>query len=183
LSQADHQLVTGLCNLGAGIIVAMSDDLLEIRLGVLLRQRGLRLAVAESCTGGLIGHRITNVSGSSTYFVGGVISYANEAKESLLGVRRETLAVHGAVSQETVVEMARGVRKLLSAELGLAVSGIAGPGGGTQDKPVGTVWIGLSAPGREQAWLSQLAGDRSQVKAQAADHALQHLVEYLDGAG
>ena len=161
----------------------MNDQPLEVYLGELLQPRGLSLAVAESCTGGLVGHRITNVAGSSNYFIGGVISYANEAKVRLLGVRRETLEAYGAVSQETVLEMARGVRQLFSTDVSLAVSGIAGPGGGTADKPVGTVWIGLSAPGKEQAWLSYLQGDRGQIKEQAAECALRHLVEYLDGTG
>jgi nicotinamide-nucleotide amidase len=185
--------ITGLCHGGdstpvalpaeAGIIALMNEKPLEIRLGELLQQRGLNLAVAESCTGGLIGHRITNVAGSSTYFFGGVISYANKTKVRLLGVRTETLDQHGAVSRETVLEMARGVRQALAADIGLAVSGIAGPGGGTPEKPVGTVWIGLSAPGKEQAWLCHLEGDRVQIKEQAAERALQHLLEYLDGAG
>jgi PncC family amidohydrolase len=161
----------------------MNREPLEVRLGELLRQRGLRLAVAESCTGGLIGHRITNVPGSSTYFIGGVISYANEAKVRLLGVHWGTLEEFGAVSQETVLEMARGVRNILATDVGLAVSGIAGPGGGTPEKPVGTTWIGLSAPGKEQAWLHHLQGNRLQIKEAATERALGHLVEYLDGAG
>jgi PncC family amidohydrolase len=161
----------------------MNREPLEVRLGELLRQRGLRLAVAESCTGGLIGHRITNVPGSSTYFIGGVISYANEAKVRLLGVHWGTLEEFGAVSQETVLEMARGVRSLLAADIGLAVSGIAGPGGGTPGKPVGTVWIGLSAPDHEQAWSYRFEGDRVQIKEQAAEGALRRLADYLDGAG
>ena len=161
----------------------MSEEPLEVRIGEQLRQRGLSLAVAESCTGGLIGHRITNVAGSSTYFAGGVISYANEAKRRLLGVRGETLEKHGAVSRETVLEMARGVRSAFAADVGLAVSGIAGPGGGTPDKPVGTVWIGLSTPDKEQSWSYRLEGDRVQIKEAAAGRALGHLVEYLDGAG
>jgi PncC family amidohydrolase len=160
----------------------MNDVSLEIHLGKLLRQRGLHLAVAESCTGGLIGHRITNVAGSSDYYIGGVISYANEAKVRLLGVRSETLEKHGAVSMETVLEMARGARRVLAVDIGLAVSGVAGPGGGTPEKPVGTVWIGLSAPEKEQAWSYRLEGDRAQIKEGAADRALGHLVENLNGA-
>ena len=160
----------------------MNDKPLEARIGELLRQHGLRLAVAEFCTGGLIGHRITNVAGSSTYFIGGVTSYAYEAKVRLLGVRWETLEKHGAVSRETVLEMARGVRKVLAADVGIAVSGIAGPAGGTPEKPVGTVWIGLSAPGNEQAWSYHLEGDRLQIKEQAAEQALRRLADYLDGA-
>jgi PncC family amidohydrolase len=159
----------------------MNDQPLEIQVGELLRQRGLRLAVAESCTGGLIGDRITNVAGSSTYFIGGVTSYAYEAKVRLLGVRWETLEKHGAVSRETVLEMARGVRNVLATDIGLAVSGIAGPAGGTPEKPVGTTWIGLSAAGYEQAWLNRLEGDRLQIKERAAEQALQYLVEYLLG--
>lgn len=159
----------------------MNEKPLEVQVGELLRQHGLRLAVAESCTGGLIGDRITNVAGSSTYFIGGVTSYAYEAKVRLLGVRWETLEKHGAVSRETVLEMARGVRKALSTDIGLAVSGIAGPTGGTPEKPVGATWIGLSAPGYEQAWLNRLEGDRLKIKGQAAERALQYLVEYLLG--
>ncbi|MDI6694682.1 MAG: CinA family protein [Anaerolineales bacterium] len=154
----------------------------EFLIGELLRQKGLRLAVAESCTGGLIGHRITNVPGSSTYFVGGIVSYAYEAKVRLLGVCWETLEQHGAVSRETVLEMARGARLALAADVGIAVSGIAGPGGGTVDKPVGFTWIGLSAPDSDQAWSFRFAGDRLKIKDQAADQALQKLVEYLNAA-
>jgi nicotinamide-nucleotide amidase len=109
---------------------------LEVLVGELLRRGGLRLAVAESCTGGLIGHRITNVPGSSTYYMGSVTAYAYEAKVRVLGVRWSTLEKYGAVSQETVLEMASGVRRALAADIGLSVSGIAGPGGGTPEKPV-----------------------------------------------
>jgi PncC family amidohydrolase len=168
---------------GASIIVIMSDQSLEVRIGELLRQHGLRLAVAESCTGGLIGHRITNVAGSSTYFIGGVTSYAYEAKVRLLGVQWKTLEKFGAVSRETVLEMARGVRNALAADIGVSVSGIAGPGGGTPEKPVGTTWIGLSASGHEHAWSYQFQGDRQQIKEQAAEQALLRLAEYLDGTG
>lgn len=141
--------------------------------------RGLRLAVAESCTGGLIGHLITNVPGSSTYYMGSVTAYAYEAKVRLLGVRWETLEKYGAVSQETVLEMARGVRTALAADIGLSVSGIAGPGGGTPDKPVGSVWIGLSAEQVDEAWCNIWPGGRLQVKEQSAQAALQMLADYL----
>jgi len=141
--------------------------------------RGLRLAVAESCTGGLIGHLITNVPGSSTYYMGSVTAYAYEAKVRLLGVRWETLEKYGAVSQETVLEMARGVRTALAADIGLSVSGIAGPGGGTPDKPVGLVWIGLSAEQVDEAWCNIWSGGRLQVKEQSAQAALQMLADYL----
>src|SRR3972149_5299534 len=127
-------------------------QLLEDLVGELLKQRRWKLAAAESCTGGLIGHRLTNVPGSSIYYQGSVTAYAYEAKVRLLGVRWETLKKYGAVSQEVVLEMARGVRKALAADIGLSVSGIAGPGGGTPDKPVGLTWIGLSTDDLERAW-------------------------------
>lgn len=153
----------------------------EILLAELLLPRGLKLAVAESCTGGLIGHRITDVAGSSTYYQGSIIAYAYEAKVRLLGVSWDTLQKHGAVSRETVLEMARGVRQALLADIGLAVTGIAGPGGATPDKPVGLTWIGLSAPDVENAWRFVWQGDRISNKAQSADSALRLLVEYLKG--
>jgi PncC family amidohydrolase len=155
------------------------DKAAEVLIGEKLRQRGLRLALAESCTGGLIGHRITNVPGSSTYYVGSITAYAYEAKVRLLGVRWEILEAHGAVSEETVLEMARGVRRALAADIGLAVSGIAGPGGGTPEKPVGLVWIGLSAPGVESAQSYHWQGDRLQIKEQAAEGALRLLDDVL----
>jgi PncC family amidohydrolase len=150
---------------------------LEITVGELLRRRGLRLAVAESCTGGLIGHRITNIPGSSTYYMGSVTAYAYEAKVRLLGVRWGTLEKYGAVSKETVLEMSRGVRKALAADIGIAVSGIAGPGGGTPEKPVGLTWIGLSAADVDEAWRFIWDGDRLQVKEHSAEQALQLLVD------
>ncbi|MDD5468725.1 MAG: CinA family protein [Anaerolineales bacterium] len=153
----------------------------EVRIGELLRQRGLRLAVAESCTGGLIGHRLTNVPGASEYYQGSVTAYAYEAKVRLLGVRWATLEKYGAVSEETVLEMARGVRQALDAEVGLSVSGIAGPGGGMPEKPVGLVWFGLSCAGTEAAWRFIFSGDRLAVKEQAAAQALALLVEFLSG--
>ena len=158
----------------------MDETTLESLLGERLRQRGLKLATAESCTGGLIGHRITNVAGSSDYFVGGVVSYAYEAKVKLLGVRWATLEKFGAVSRETVLEMAAGARRVLETDIGLAVSGIAGPGGATPTKPVGLTWIGLSAQENELAWSFIFAGDRWQVKEQAAEKALELIVEYLE---
>jgi PncC family amidohydrolase len=161
------------------IIASMTDKPLEVILGELLRAKGLRLATAESCTGGLVGHRITNVPGSSTYFIGGVASYAYEAKVRLLGVRWETLEAHGAVSRETVLEMARGVRAAFATDIGLSVSGIAGPGGGTPEKPVGFTWIGLSAPDYEDAWSFRFNGERLQIKAAAAEQALCQTVDYL----
>lgn len=161
------------------IMAAMTK--LENMIGDLLRARGLKLATAESCTGGLIASRITDVAGSSDYFVGGVSAYAYEAKVALLGVSWDTLKAHGAVSRETVLEMARGARKNLSADVAISVSGIAGPGGGMPGKPVGTTWIGLSASDGEWARLFQFDGDRIQNKSSAVDAALQFLIDYLNG--
>jgi PncC family amidohydrolase len=157
----------------------MATTLPEITIGNLLRARGWRLAVAESCTGGLIGHRITNIPGSSTYYMGSITAYAYEAKVRLLGVRWETLEAHGAVSEPVVIEMARGVRRALAADVGLSVSGIAGPGGGTPEKPVGLTCIGLSVPDYERAWTFTWHGNRIQNKEQTAEKALQLLAEFL----
>lgn len=154
---------------------------LEMELGPLLRARGLKLAVAESCTGGLLTDRITDVPGSSDYFLGGIIAYAYEAKVALLGVSWDTLKAYGAVSRETVLEMARGARRALSADLAVSVSGIAGPGGGLPNKPVGTTWIGLSAADGEQAAVYGFQGDRHQNKVLAAEAALRLLTDYLQG--
>lgn len=157
----------------------MVEEKIEAEIGRWLKQQGLQLATAESCTGGLIGHRITNIPGSSEYFLGGVVSYAYEAKVKLLGVRWETLQKFGAVSRETVIEMAAGVREVLAADIGLAVSGIAGPGGGMPTKPVGYTWIGLSAAGVQFARSYHFAGERAQIKEQAAEQALRLLLELL----
>lgn len=154
---------------------------LEIQVGQLLKQRGWKLVVAESCTGGLLGSRITNVPGSSEYFLGGVVAYAYEAKVDLLNVSWDTLNTKGAVSRETVLEMARGVRTLLKADISISVSGIAGPGGGTPEKPVGTTCIGLVAEDGEWAKVFQFSGDREENKVSAVEAALTLLLNYLQG--
>lgn len=156
---------------------------LELQLGQLLRQRGLKLATAESCTGGLLGHLITEVAGSSEYYLGGVTAYANEAKERLLGVSHETLAAVGAVSPETALEMARGVRQALGADLGISTTGIAGPGGAMPGKPVGLVYIGLSTPDGDQVFRYVWPGSRSENKLDSAHQALRLLLNYLDKSG
>jgi PncC family amidohydrolase len=154
---------------------------LEKMVGEGLREKGLSLAVAESCTGGLIGYRLTNISGSSTYYMGSITAYAYNAKVRLLKVKWETLETHGAVSDETVGEMALGVRRALAADIGISVSGIAGPTGGTAEKPVGLVYFGLSSV--EGIWTAHqiFKGSRIKVKEQAADFALAYLKDYLDG--
>lgn len=152
---------------------------LEETIATYLRQWGLKLAVAESCTGGLLADRLTDLPGSSDYFLGGVVAYSNETKAILLGVSRKTLRQHGAVSRETVIEMARGARKILGADLALSISGIAGPGGGLPEKPVGYTWIGLSAT--EGTWARNFIwqGDRRANKQASAQAALQFLLDYL----
>lgn len=163
------------------------DQAVEVEVGTWLRSRGLKLVAAESCTGGLIGHRLTNVPGSSDYYLGSITAYAYEAKERLLGVQHETLAKYGAVSQEVALEMAHGVREALSGSfpldqlIGISVTGIAGPGGGMPDKPVGLVWIGLSVVGFERAWRYIWQGNRVENKALSAQQALQCLLDYLQG--
>ena len=151
----------------------------EVQIGNLLRKRELKLALAESCTGGLIGDRITNVPGSSEYFLGGIVAYAYEAKVALLGVSWDTLNTKGAVSQETVLEMARGARRILNTDIAVSVTGIAGPEGGTPEKPVGTVWIGLVAIEGEWTRLFQFSGSREQNKISSANAALQMLLDFL----
>ncbi len=150
------------------------DELAEVVLR-LLRERGLRLAVAESCTGGMLGARLTAISGSSAVFQGGVIVYADAAKRTLLGVSEEVLAEHGAVSEPVAEAMARGVAARLGAEVGIGITGIAGPGGGTPDKPVGTVCLGLLVG--ESLWVETLAlsGDREQIRERAIVAALARL--------
>jgi len=156
---------------------------IEQLIGDELREKGWRLAVAESCTGGLIGHRITNNSGSSTYYLGSITAYAYRAKVRLLGVSWDTLEDYGAVSEETVEEMALGVRHALAADIGLSVSGIAGPTGGTPDKPVGYSWIGLSTP--DGIWTLQhsAGGNRIENKQEVAQTALEFLYGFLTNDG
>ena len=152
----------------------------EIRVGELLRQHKATLATAESCTGGLIGHLVTNVSGSSDYYLGGVIAYANQVKRERLSVQTETLDRAGAVSQEVAIEMARGVRRLLDTDYGLSVTGIAGPTGGTPNKPVGLTFIGLVGPGIERCERHVWTHDRLGNKQATARRALQMLIERLN---
>ncbi len=153
---------------------------IEEKLGRLLREKGLTLATAESCTGGLVADRITDIPGSSAYFLGGVVAYDNRIKTEVLQVPQETLKRHGAVSEATVRAMAEGARRLLGADLAVSVSGVAGPGGGSEEKPVGLTWIGLAA--REGTRTRQFCwqGDRRENKAAAAQAALELVVAYLE---
>ena len=163
-------------------------ELLEEQVGKYLRQKQMKLTLAESCTGGLVGHRITNIPGSSEYYLGSVTAYAYEAKERFLGVKHETLLRYGAVSRETALEMALGVRQALAGDfsldhsVGVSITGIAGPGGGMPNKPVGLVWFGLSEPQGEHAWHFIWKGSRLEIKEQSATKALDLLLAYLQGA-
>jgi PncC family amidohydrolase len=153
---------------------------LETVVGQLLEQCGFTLALAESCTGGLVSHRITNVPGSSAYYKGSVTAYFNEIKEHLLWVKRDTLRQYGAVSEDVALEMAQGVRRLFCTDVGLAVTGIAGPSGGTRDKPVGLTYIALVAPDVERVNRHVWSGDRWENKERSAKAALYLLCCYLE---
>ena len=152
------------------------------RAGKALESKNLTLAVAESCTGGLLGDRITEVPGSSEYFLGGVISYGNEAKVELLGVDKEILRTRGAVSEEVAVQMAKGVRELFRAGIGVGVTGIAGPTGGTPSKPVGLVFIAVSSRERTVCTRNIFDGDRSVVKAKSVAKAFDMLLDFSEDA-
>ena len=163
----------------APFVVARGGLTLEETVGALLAGKGLRLALAESCTGGLIGHRITQVAGSSDFFERGLVVYSNRAKEELLGVKPETLEKYGAVSEQTAREMARGAAREAGVEVGLAVTGIAGPSGGSEEKPVGTVHFAV-AVNDEVTWdQCRFLGTRRMVKAQSAEKALVMLAQAL----
>jgi PncC family amidohydrolase len=155
-------------------------EAIEAALGRMLQERSMTVAVAESCTGGLVGHQITNVPGSSDYFLGGVIAYSYETKERILGVRHGTLYDYGAVSRETAIEMAHGAKRLIGADLGVAVTGIAGPGGGTPDKPVGLTWVAVSSRKGDRAQRYVWKGDRDSNKRDSASATLALLCEVLE---
>lgn len=154
------------------LIEQLSEHLLE---------RGWHLAVAESATGGLIGHMITQVPGSSRYFLGGVIAYANEVKETALHVRNESLRRWGAVSAQVAMEMATGARQLTGAEVALSTSGIAGPTGATPAKPIGLYYIGLATPDERWCWRHVFGEDRLDNNERAARTAFEHLLLILKG--
>ena len=151
----------------------------DVEVGNLLRKGNLSLAVAESCTGGLVSHKITNVPGSSDYFDRAVVSYSNRSKLELLDVLEDTLYEHGAVSREVAVEMAEGVRDLSGTEVGLSTTGIAGPGGGTKEKPVGLVYVGISVGETKRVKKFLFRGDRWENKQSAAVKALESLITIL----
>jgi nicotinamide-nucleotide amidase len=160
LAAAVEQQIQNILPTISNYVYGYNEETLETAVGKLLKNSGKTLALAESCSGGYISHLITTVPGSSNYFRGTVVPYHNDLKQQVLGVSSATLAQHGAVSEETVREMATGVKKLFGSDYGLASSGIAGPDGGTPDKPVGTVWIACAGPYFVEAKLLQLTQDR-----------------------
>ena len=156
-------------------------DVLAAQVGGALRSHGILLATAESCTGGGVAQAITEVAGSSGWFERGFITYSNLSKQQMLGVRETTLKEHGAVSEMTVREMVAGALQYSAAQAALAVSGIAGPDGGTLDKPVGTVWFAWGIKhGNTVAQRHQLKGNRAEVRAQAVHIALQGVINMLN---
>ncbi|HMB91724.1 MAG TPA: competence/damage-inducible protein A [Rhodothermales bacterium] len=164
-------------------IYGMGDDSLEAVLGRLLTERDLTVAVAESCTGGHVLNLLTNIPGSSAYVVGGVVAYANSVKQEQLGVSADVLAAEGAVSEAVVLQMAEGVRTHLGADIGLATTGVAGPGGGTADKPVGTVWIGYADADGSKALLLRLTHDREMNKELSSTGVLELVRRQVLGKG
>ncbi|MFP3953154.1 MAG: CinA family protein [Candidatus Acetothermia bacterium] len=160
------------------MVTYVGEDLLE-KVGRLLRDRALSISLAESCTGGLVSHLITNVSGSSDYFDRGLVTYSNRAKMELLGVRSRSLEEFGAVSQVVAEEMAEGVRRNSGTSLGLSTTGIAGPTGGTPEKPVGLVFVAAATSSDVTSKRFVFDGDRLEVKQEATEQALGMLVDFL----
>ena len=165
-------VVEKICGLLGEDVYGVDVDSLEQVVGDGLRQRGLTLAVAESCTGGLLSKRITDIPGCSDYYLGGVCSYANEVKMRVLGVRKDTLDTAGAVSPEVAEQMAAGVARALGADIGVGITGVAGPGGGTEDKPVGLVYISVWYKGQHFTREMRSSGGRDRIRMQAASTAL-----------
>lgn len=159
------------------------NESVESCVAALLTARKQTLATAESCTGGLVGHRLTNISGSSAFYRGGVIAYDNAVKQQFLGVHAETLARHGAVSEPVAREMAQGIRNALKTDYSISITGIAGPTGGSAEKPVGLVYIGLADTSQCIVLRCVFDGDRHAVKTAASDKALAWLADVLGGEG
>ena len=160
-------------------IYGEGDTSLEEEVGKLLKTKGLTLSTAESCTGGLVAHKMTNIAGSSHYMVGGVVAYSNSIKMGMLSVEEQAISEHGAVSRQVACQMAEGVRKRMNTDIGLSTTGIMGPGGGTVDKPVGTIWIGISTSTSTSAVRLQLRQHRLRNKERAATGALNVLRKVL----
>ena len=178
--EMDSQIAT-LLPLIKDYVIALEDKPLEAILGELLKQKNSTIATAESCTGGRLAAALNAQSGSSEYYMGSVVAYANEVKEQVLGVEHDTLINHGAVSEQTVREMAEGVRRLMHTDYAIATSGIAGPTGGTEDKPVGTVWIAWATPQGTVAERYQfgVARLREQITQRAVTTALVRMIQLM----
>ena len=157
------------------LLVGTGSETLPSAVGKLLGQRGQTLSLAESCTGGMVGKSITDIGGASSYFLGGVVSYANSAKRYLLGVDEELLELHGAVSEPVAREMAAGARQRFASEWAISLTGIAGPGGGGPDKPVGLVFIGVVGPDVDLVFRHVFGSSRDQIRRRASMAALNHL--------
>jgi PncC family amidohydrolase len=161
----------------------MEQSLLSLstEVGSILLAHRYTISTAESCTGGLLSHTLTGISGSSAYFMGGVVAYSNQIKEQALGVQEQTLIEFGAVSDQTAREMAEGIRNQFDTDIGLSTTGVAGPTGGTADKPVGLVWIGICTPGGTQAFECHFTGDRLTVMHRTVEEVLTRLLAQLKG--
>jgi nicotinamide-nucleotide amidase len=155
--------------------------MIEARIGRILRERRMKIAVAESCTGGHIANRITNIQGASDYFDLGFVTYSNDSKELYLFVPEEVIAEKGAVSSEVAKTMAEGLREATDADIALSVTGVAGPGGGSPEKPVGTVFVGLASKDGTFVNKFLFSGDRISIKEQTSEEALKLVLDYLEG--
>ncbi len=145
-----------------------------------MKERGLRLSLAESCTGGMIGCEITSLSGSSSFFLGSAVTYSNESKESILGVTEDSLMKYGAVSEAVAKEMAIGSLKAYGADVSASVTGIAGPEGGTPEKPIGTVWMAVTDGVCTVAYENHFTGSRDEIRRKSTEVLIQHIIEFLD---
>ncbi|AIZ56177.1 putative competence-damage inducible protein [Candidatus Methanoplasma termitum] len=149
----------------------------------MISKKKITISVAESCTGGLLGAAITSVPGSSEYFFGGVVTYSNDSKENILKVQKSSMMMNGAVSKETAESMASGVRELFGTDIAISITGIAGPGGGTDVKPVGLVWMGVSTKDGNFAKKFNFKGNRDKIRSSAVDSALRLLIETINDLG
>ena len=179
LEFAINQQINTLTQILGNAIVAYDDIAPEVHIGQLLNTKNATIATAESCTGGLLAHKITSVAGSSTYFKGSVVAYSNDVKTHLLGVPGEVIEQYGAVSEQVVKQMAEGVKRMMHTDFAIATSGIAGPDGGTPEKPVGTVWIAISTPDGTEALLYNFGLNRQQNIERTTQSAFLSLIEKL----
>ena len=159
--------------------IKTSKESLEILIGKKLKKKKKTLAIAESCTGGLVSSLITNVSGSSKYFTGGIVAYSNDVKINILGVPEALIKRHGAVSRQVALEMAIGARELLDSRIALSITGIAGPTGGTKEKPVGTAFIAVSSARKTKIRKVRFKGSRESIKSQFSQSALSLILEFI----